>query len=79
VLPYDPEVSKSINSGTPVLVEAPRAEISRRLSVGLRSMLPDSVRQRVIDLTDGGAPEGILSRLFRRDEKKVDAGRGSAP
>jgi pilus assembly protein CpaE len=41
-LPYDREVSRSVNLGLPVSEAAPRAEISKRLVAGVPSLLPEA-------------------------------------
>ncbi|MBV8161836.1 MAG: AAA family ATPase, partial [Acidimicrobiia bacterium] len=44
VLPYAREVSKSINVGMPVMAFNPNAEVSRRITSGLRDFLPEDMR-----------------------------------
>ena len=46
VLPYDREVSKSVNVGTPILAFSPNSEVSTRLSAGLAHVLPEGNRPR---------------------------------
>ncbi|MCU1371975.1 MAG: Cobyrinic acid a,c-diamide synthase [Ilumatobacteraceae bacterium] len=41
-LPYDREVSRSVNLGLPVSEAAPRAEVSRRLVAGVPMLLPEA-------------------------------------
>ena len=41
-LPYDREVSRSVNLGLPVSEAAPRAEVSRRLVAGVPALLPEA-------------------------------------
>lgn len=65
VLPYAREVSKSINVGMPVMAFNPNAEVSRRIGSGLRSYLPEDVRERVPELSSN-SHNGFLGRLFRR-------------
>ena len=65
VLPYAREVSKSINVGMPVLAFNPNADVSRRITAGLRDYLPEDVRDRVPE-TNSNNHHGIIGRLFRR-------------
>jgi pilus assembly protein CpaE len=65
VLPYAKEVSKSINVGMPVMAFNPNAEVSRRITSGLRSYLPEDVRDRVPENFSNNH-HGIIGRLFRR-------------
>jgi pilus assembly protein CpaE len=65
VLPYAREVSKSINVGMPVLAFNPNADVSRRIASGLRSYLPEDVRDRVPEVSSN-SHNGFLGRLFRR-------------
>jgi pilus assembly protein CpaE len=65
VLPYAREVSKSINVGMPVMAFNPNAEVSRRMASGLRSYLPEDVRERVPEVSTN-SHHGFLGRLFRR-------------
>jgi pilus assembly protein CpaE len=65
VLPYAKEVSKSINVGMPVMAFNPNAEVSRRITAGLRNYLPEDVRDRVPEDTSN-SHNGLLGRLFRR-------------
>lgn len=67
VLPYDREVSKSVNVGSPILAFNPGADISRRLTQGLIPVLPEDKR-----LAMAAAPSsqshrrpGWVSRLFK--------------
>ena len=46
VLPYAPEVQRSMNRGLPVLHSDPEAEVSRRLAEDLADLLPDDARER---------------------------------
>jgi len=65
VLPYAREVSKSINVGMPVMAFNPNAEVSRRIGSGLRSYLPEDVRERVPEMNTN-SHNGFLGRLFKR-------------
>jgi pilus assembly protein CpaE len=65
VLPYAKEVSKSINVGMPVMAFNPSADVSRRIGSGLRSYLPEDVRERVPEVSSL-SHNGFLGRLFRR-------------
>jgi MinD-like ATPase involved in chromosome partitioning or flagellar assembly len=65
VLPYAREVSKSINVGMPVMAFNPNAEVSKRIAAGLRSYLPEDVRERVPELSSNNH-HGFIGRLFRR-------------
>jgi pilus assembly protein CpaE len=65
VLPYAREVSKSINVGMPVMAFHPDAEVSRRIASGLRSYLPEDLRDRVPEM-NGNSHHGFLGRIFRR-------------
>jgi pilus assembly protein CpaE len=65
VLPYAKEVSKSINVGMPVMGFNPNAEVSRRIASGLRSYLPEEMRDRVPE-SSSPSHNGFLGRLFRR-------------
>jgi len=65
VLPYAREVSKSINVGMPVMAFNPNAEVSRRITSGLRAFLPEEIRERVPELSSNNH-HGIIGRLFRR-------------
>jgi len=65
VLPYAKEVSKSINVGMPVMAFNPNAEVSRRITSGLREYLPEDMRDRVPEANSNNH-HGIIGRLFRR-------------
>ncbi len=65
VLPYAREVSKSINVGMPVMAFNPNAEVSRRIGAGLRSYLPEDVRERIPEVSTN-SHNRFLGRLFRR-------------
>jgi pilus assembly protein CpaE len=41
-LPYDKEVSRSVNLGLPVSETAPKAEVSKRLIAGIPALLPEA-------------------------------------
>jgi len=72
VLPYDREVSRSVNVGSPILAFNPGTEVSRRLSVGLSPLLPEEQRLRLASMP-GTAPErkpGLLARLFNFNPKR---------
>lgn len=60
VLPYDREVSKSINIGMPVMASSPGSEISMRLSAGMAHLLPEAVRATLTP------PPAQRRSLFRR-------------
>lgn len=61
VLPYDRQVSKSINVGTPVIAFDPNAEVSRRLAAGMVPLLPEDAQ-----LTATAAATPARRGLFRR-------------
>jgi pilus assembly protein CpaE len=44
VIPYAKEVSRSVNVGTPVLIYAPGAEVTRMLTKGMAQLLPEGDR-----------------------------------
>jgi pilus assembly protein CpaE len=44
VIPYAKEVSRSVNVGTPVLIYAPGAEVTRMLTRGMAQLLPEGDR-----------------------------------
>ncbi|MHB8669476.1 MAG: AAA family ATPase [Acidimicrobiales bacterium] len=62
VLPYDRQVSKSINMGTPVLAYDPAAEVSRRMAAAMATLLPPDARARV---EEAGAHSHRRSFLHR--------------
>jgi pilus assembly protein CpaE len=49
VLPYAKEVSRSINLGMPVMAASPQSEVSRLMTSGMASLLPESQRQQIED------------------------------
>jgi len=64
-LPYDREVSRSVNLGLPVSESAPRCEVSRRLVAGVTTLVPDAELRIDPSVADGTAWERLLT-LFRR-------------
>jgi pilus assembly protein CpaE len=64
-LPYDREVSRSVNLGLPVSESAPGSEVSRRLVAGINSLVPGAAVQ--LDDTQH-EPHGLARLLgaFRR-------------
>ena len=66
VLPYDREVSRSINVGMPVLASAPDTEVSRRMATGMRLVLPEELQGRVPELPVTVTGGSILRRLLGR-------------
>ncbi len=63
VLPYAKEVTKSVNSGTPVLAFSPTADVSRRMATGMAPLLPEGSPARVA-AADAGQRRSVFSRLF---------------
>ncbi len=66
VLPYDAEVTRSINAGAPVIATAPDAEVSRRLVAGAGRLVPPA---EGVTVGWGSAPtrrRSVFARLFRR-------------
>jgi hypothetical protein len=49
----------------PVMAFNPNAEVSRRIGSGLRSYLPEDLRDRVPEM-NGNSHHGFLGRIFRR-------------
>ncbi|MCW2543375.1 MAG: Type secretion system ATPase TadZ/CpaE, associated with Flp pilus assembly [Frankiales bacterium] len=70
-LPYDKEVSRSVNLGLPVSESAPRAEVSRRLVAGVPALLPEAEMILANDEPEGS----MFARLFAKLRKP----RKSAP
>jgi len=60
-----PQRGKWLNVGMPVMAFNPNAEVSRRIGSGLRSYLPEDVRERVPEMNTN-SHNGFLGRLFRR-------------
>lgn len=67
-LPYDREVSRSVNLGLPVSEVAPRAEVSRRLVAGVPSLLPEAGMRATSSGTEHTLFARILSALRPRKE-----------
>ena len=67
-LPYDREVSRSVNLGLPVSEAAPRAEVSKRLVAGVPVMLPEAGIVPAAPVSDHSLLERILSALRPRKE-----------
>jgi MinD-like ATPase involved in chromosome partitioning or flagellar assembly len=67
-LPYDREVSRSVNLGLPVSEAAPRAEVSRRLVAGVSTLLPEAGITPVTPAPEHSLLERILSALRPRKE-----------
>jgi MinD-like ATPase involved in chromosome partitioning or flagellar assembly len=67
-LPYDREVSRSVNLGLPVSEAAPRAEVSRRLVAGVPSLLPEAGMQPVTVTAEQTLFSRIVSALRPRKE-----------
>jgi MinD-like ATPase involved in chromosome partitioning or flagellar assembly len=71
VLPYAKDVSKSINVGMPVLGFAPRSEVSRRMTEGMKILLPENERH-LVQIGSGDAPSsGWFSRLRHRHSPQL--------
>ena len=69
-LPYAREVSRSINTGQPVIASSPDAQVSRRLMAGLVDLLPEGAREQVrARMTQAQPAGGVLSRWLRRSER----------
>jgi pilus assembly protein CpaE len=67
VLPYSKEVSRSYNSGRPVLEAAPGSDISWALAQSLERILPDEPALATVNRSmNGHRRGGMFSRLFRR-------------
>ena len=66
VLPYAPEVTRSLNLGVPVLAHSPNAEVSRSLVAAARALFPAPGQPSVDGAASGARPPGPLSRLLRR-------------
>jgi pilus assembly protein CpaE len=67
-LPYDREVSRSVNLGLPVSESAPRAEVSRRLVAGVPSLLPEAGITPVAPTGEHTLFSRIMSALRPRRE-----------
>ncbi|MDX6215973.1 MAG: pilus assembly protein CpaE [Frankiales bacterium] len=67
-LPYDREVSRSVNLGLPVSEVAPRAEVSRRLVAGVPSLLPEAGMRAALSGPEHTLFARILSALRPRKE-----------
>jgi pilus assembly protein CpaE len=59
-LPYDREVSRSVNLGLPVSEAAPKAEVSKRLIAGVPSLLPEAD----MHLAAAAPAQGLLARIL---------------
>jgi pilus assembly protein CpaE len=66
ILPYDRQVSRSINIGMPVLASDPTAEVSRKLATCLVEYLPDAERSRANELLDQPTKAQGRFKLFGR-------------
>jgi pilus assembly protein CpaE len=67
VLPYDKDVSRSINLGMPVLAASPGTEVSRKLAEGMAGFLPDAVSPAPT-ASRAVAKRSLSDRLLRRSE-----------
>ena len=67
-LPYDREVSRSVNLGLPVSEAAPRAEVSRRLVAGVPALLPEAGITPAVTPQEHSLISRILSALRPRKE-----------
>ena len=67
-LPYDREVSRSVNLGLPVSEAAPRAEVSKRLVAGVPALLPEAGMVAAEPVPDHTLLSRILSALRPRKE-----------
>ena len=74
-LPYDREVSRSVNLGLPVSEAAPKAEVSRRLVAGVPALLPDA------GITGLSSPPELsfLARLLSALRPRKEGGGTDAP
>ena len=63
VLPYASVVSRSLNSGTPVLASFPTAEVSRKLAAALDAIIPPE-RRVTPAIVDGPVRGRLLTRLL---------------
>lgn len=63
VLPYAKEVTKSVNSGTPVLAFSPTSDVSRRMATGMAPLLPEGSPARVAEAAGSRRPS-LFSRMF---------------
>jgi MinD-like ATPase involved in chromosome partitioning or flagellar assembly len=59
-LPYDREVSRSVNLGLPVSEAAPKAEVSRRLVAGVPALLPEAE----IKLSGPAPAQSLFARIM---------------
>jgi pilus assembly protein CpaE len=67
-LPYDREVSRSVNLGLPVSEAAPRAEVSKRLVAGVPFLLPEAGITPVAPAPEHSLLERLMSALRPRKE-----------
>ncbi|MDP9182665.1 MAG: AAA family ATPase, partial [Actinomycetota bacterium] len=65
-LPYDREVSRSVNLGLPVSESAPHCEVSRRLVAGVTSLVPGAD----LHLADVQAPPSAWARLLASFQRR---------
>lgn len=65
VLPYAPEVPKSVSEGQPVLASSPEAEISQLLAGGVAELLPEDARA-AFDARSAPSGRRSLTDRFRR-------------
>jgi pilus assembly protein CpaE len=59
-LPYDREVSRSVNLGLPVSEAAPKAEVSKRLVAGVPALLPEAG----MSAPTGSAEQTLFARIM---------------
>jgi pilus assembly protein CpaE len=69
ILPFAPEVARSMNRGMPVLESDPQAEVSRQLVAGVADLLPEEARAQLDAALAEAAPRSILSRLRLRGRR----------
>jgi pilus assembly protein CpaE len=71
-LPYDKEVSRSVNLGLPVSEAAPKAEVSKRLIAGVPALLPEAGMVLTTAEPQSTFFARLMSRLRKAPEKAAD-------
>ena len=65
-VPHDKEVSASSQLGTPVVIDRPMSKISQTIRELAAMLAGVEVGQKRNGSSNGGAPSGLLTKLFRR-------------
>lgn len=66
IVPFAPEVPRSMNRGTPVLDTDPHSEVSRQIVAGISDLLPEEARLRLEAELAAAGSRSFLSRFRLR-------------